>query len=119
MVLTALTGLPGMVCEVDSVPQHFPTMVFVEAGLLGVVSFTAQMLRTRALQTTDSMGVVVLRYAESVFAAVWDALLLHHHRTVPETTGVLLVLGGCLLRVVRSDKRSESVQLKLDAVHGP
>jgi drug/metabolite transporter (DMT)-like permease len=104
MVLTALAGLPGAVCEVVRRPRldhhHLPVMVFVEAGLLGVVSFTAQMLRTRALQTTDRMGVVVLRYAESVFAAVWDALLLHHHRTVPETTGVLLILGGCLSRVV-------------------
>jgi drug/metabolite transporter (DMT)-like permease len=100
MVLTALAGLPGMVCEVDSVPQHFPTMVFVEAGLLGVVSFIAQMLRTRALQTTDRMGVVVLRYAESVFAAVWDALVLHHQMTVHERTGVLLILGGCRSRVV-------------------
>ena len=102
MVLTALAGLPGAVYDIVRLSHHhhLPMMVFMEAGLLGVVSFTAQMLRTRALQTTDNMGVVILRYAESAFAAVWDALVLHHHMTVHERTGVLLILGGCLSRVV-------------------
>jgi len=125
MVLTALAGLPGAVYDVVRYPRldhHLlPMMVFMEAGLLGVVSFIAQMLRTRALQTTDRMGVVVLRYAESVFAAVWDALVLHHRMTIHEMTGVLLILGGCLSRVVvagmqktldappRSDESRETV----------
>lgn len=89
-------SLPGLIME-----NNTPKMAGVPSLCsTGVISFLAQMLKTKAIQLSNSLGVIILRYCDVIFSIVWDHVIYKNTLSTLETVGIILIIVGCLLSVV-------------------
>jgi len=61
----------------------------------GIFSFIAQTLKNRALQSTENLGILLLRHLDILFSLLWDTLLYKRKFNRLEIVGITLVLIGC------------------------
>lgn len=71
--------------------------------LTGAASFSAQWLKTRSIQLSENLSVVVLRYLDVFFCLLWDLFILHSHIPFYHYIGITLIFFGCLLQVTQDD----------------
>ena len=116
MSACVLMTTPAAIHEV--VVNGLPILDAVHATqlcLTGVASFSAQWLKTRSIQLSETLSVVVLRYLDVLFCLAWDLLLLHSYIPFYHYIGITLIFFGCLLQVTQDDGRAAPESDQSDA----
>lgn len=102
MLMSALFSGIGMAYNRHPIPLSMP---MIEMSLCGIISFAAQYLKTRSLQESKNIHIILLRYFDIVFALVWDILLFHIRITVGEIGGFILIVSGSVIPIIVSHLR--------------
>lgn len=99
MILSVIISSIGMSFEIDSkgIDLNFNLL---ELCLAGLASFLAQFLKTKSLQLTTNIGVIVLRYFDIIFTLMFDILLLHTKLTKSDIICIVFILIGCIINYI-------------------
>ena len=68
--------------------------------LSGIFSFSAQYLKTRAIQISENLGIIILRYFDVVFCLLWDLFILKSKLYLYDYIGIALIFFGCFLNSI-------------------
>lgn len=96
MIISLLISSIGMTFEIFSNEINV-SFNLIELFLAGLASYLAQFFKTKSLQLTNNIGVIVLRYFDIVFTLIFDILLLHTKLIVPDIICIILILVGCII----------------------
>ena len=96
MVFCLIISSIGMIFEILSQGLDV-SFNLIELCLAGLASFLAQFCKTRSLQLTTNIGVIVLRYFDIVFTLIFDILILHTKIVKPDIICIILILVGCII----------------------
>lgn len=94
---------PGMVYELltHNYFKHSTTLMIIQLCFTGVASFSAQYLKTRSIQISDNLGVIIFRYFDVIFCLIWDVFILNSILFVYDYIGISLILVGCCVNVFK------------------
>ena len=107
MMGSVFLGLVGFLDESITTPQFTHANPIYLASLLttGILSGMAQYSKTHAIQMSSSMSVLILRYMDVVFSILWDCLLFHEKITWQIITSMVMILTGCLVKLVLRNRQ--------------
>jgi drug/metabolite transporter (DMT)-like permease len=104
MVGCVILATPGFMWEqvagVGKEVHDSTAAAVLQLSLTGLLSWGAQMSKTRALQMSKFLGVLVMRYLDILFAFMWNVTLLHAKYDALMGCGVALLIGGCLISIL-------------------
>ena len=105
-----VVSVPGLLYEQS---QHCLSYDLVPSlAVLGLLGYCAQTLKFTAVSSSESQGVLLVRYVEVCFSVFWDVLLFHTQLTWHQVVGVSLILVGCVLwQLLNTRKCSSGVVL--------
>ena len=111
MLGSVLVALPGFAYhQVGPKGKHMlwhaRGEVLAQLCLTGILSWVAQMCKTSGLKRAKSQGVLVMRYLDIVFCFVWDVSFLHAVLDVPSMVGATIIVGGCVVSVLKKKNSS-------------
>lgn len=84
---------------------HSQGEVITQLCLTGLLSWTAQMLKTKGVQMSKTLGVLVMRYLDIFFSFTWDIVFLHSTMDGLSYGGAAIVVGGCLVSILAKRRR--------------
>jgi len=98
-----LLTFPGMVYETltHNYFDHSTFLLKIQLCFTGIASFSAQYLKTRSIQISDSLGVIIFRYFDVIFCLVWDVFILNSKLYVYDYVGITLILLGCCVNTFK------------------
>ena len=65
-----------------------------------IIFFLGQYLKTLALQITNNVNIIVLRYLDTIFTIALDIVLLHSKLHLNQIIGIFLILFGCIINYI-------------------
>lgn len=68
--------------------------------LVGLGSFLGQFFKTKSLQLTTNLGVVVFRYFDIIFSIIFDVFILNTKLTTYDILCIFLIVMGCIINSV-------------------
>jgi len=98
-----LLTFPGMIYEAltHNYFDHSTPLKTIQLCFTGVASFSAQYLKTRSIQISDNLGVVIFRYFDVIFCLLWDVFILNSKLYVYDYVGITLILLGCCINTFK------------------
>jgi drug/metabolite transporter (DMT)-like permease len=99
---TVLT-FPGMIYETltHNYFDHSTPLKTTQLCFTGIISFSAQYLKTRSIQISDNLGVIIFRYFDVIFCIIWDVFILDSKLYVYDYIGITLILLGCCVNTFK------------------
>lgn len=116
MVGSIVLGLPGLIYEVIHEKPHFAnatTLEWTSLTTTGILSAAAQYCKTHSIQISHSMSILILRYMDAIFSVLWDVFLFHERLHWQTSTGISIVLSGCLAKLGIENRRHNVRSLPL------
>lgn len=101
MGLCSLQSLPLMIINFDF-DQIFSQDKFriIQLFCTGISSLIAQYLKTLSIQNSENLGVIVLRYLDTIFCIFWDIFILHSSIHWNNYLGIGFILLGCGINII-------------------
>jgi drug/metabolite transporter (DMT)-like permease len=69
---------------------------FIELSMAGIFSFLAQSLKTRAIQLSNNLGIIILRYMDVIFSSIWDVLVFKNKIDTLDVIGMVIIMISCI-----------------------
>jgi drug/metabolite transporter (DMT)-like permease len=103
MSVCILLTFPGMVYETltHNYFDNSTSLLKIQLCFTGIASFSAQYLKTRSIQISDNLGVIIFRYFDVIFCLVWDVFILDSKLYVYDYVGITLILLGCCVNTFK------------------
>jgi drug/metabolite transporter (DMT)-like permease len=99
----SLITLPGLFYESLDKDFVFDANIHIfQLCLAGVLSFSAQFLKTKSIQLSENLGIIVLRYLDIIFCILWDIFLLGSTIDIYNGIGIICIFTGCCLKIILS-----------------
>ena len=101
MGLCSIQSLPLMIINLDF-DHVFSQDKFriIQLFSTGISSLIAQYLKTLSIQNSKNLGVIVLRYLDTVFCIFWDIFILHSSISWHSYLGIGCILLGCGINII-------------------
>jgi drug/metabolite transporter (DMT)-like permease len=101
MSFCSLITLPGLIVEFyhKNAIHNKPLSMWWNIQLFstGLISFSAQSLKTLSIQISNDLGVIVFKYLDIVFCLLWDVFILQTRIDIFDYVGVFCILLGCCM----------------------
>jgi drug/metabolite transporter (DMT)-like permease len=101
MLCCLLISCPGMIYEQfhpndNIVIASSSVCHLIELSMAGIFSFMAQSLKTRAIQLSDNLGIIILRYMDIIFSSIWDVVVFEKHIDILDIIGMAIIISSCI-----------------------
>jgi len=101
MLCCLFISCPGMIYEQlrpngNMVIASSSICHLIELSMAGIFSFMAQSLKTRAIQLSDNIGVIILRYMDIIFSSIWDVVIFKKQMDLLDIMGMIIIIASCL-----------------------
>ena len=100
----SLITLPGLLYELLDKDFVFDANIHIlQLCLTGILSFSAQFLKTKSIQLSENLGIIVLRYLDIIFCILWDILFVPNSSIdIYNGIGIICIFTGCCLKIILS-----------------
>jgi len=96
MTVCTLITFPKMIYEIIH-ETDFPIIKTTQLCVTGILSLIAQYLKTKSIQMSDNLGIIVFRYFDVIFSLLWDLLILKTTLYTFDYIGITCILIGCCM----------------------
>jgi len=101
MTCCLLISSPGMIYEQlhpngNIVLRSSSLCQFIELSLAGIFSFLAQSLKTRSIQLSNNLGIIILRYMDIIFSSIWDVVVFKNKIDTLDIIGMVIIIISCI-----------------------
>jgi drug/metabolite transporter (DMT)-like permease len=89
-------SITGFIYEQVKTPLIYSNHIW-QLCLTGFLSLGAQALKTKSIQLSDGLGVIILRYLDVPFSMIWDTLFLQTKLTLSDYICIAFIMCGTSL----------------------
>jgi drug/metabolite transporter (DMT)-like permease len=89
-------SITGFIYEQVKTPLMYSNHIW-QLCLTGFLSLGAQALKTKAIQVSDGLGVIIFRYLDVPFSMMWDTLILQTKLNLSDYICIAFIMCGISL----------------------